>query len=71
MSTTAAVGSLLQFPLYVWESRSSYDVFQVNLFNCIALMLCFVHPLHLLITPLQKKFIRKERDIILKAKSTS
>ncbi|KAG8194710.1 hypothetical protein JTE90_028024 [Oedothorax gibbosus] len=71
MSTTAAIGSLLQFPLYVWESRSASDVFQVNLFNCITMMLCFVHPLHLLITPLQKYFIRKEREVILKSKTSS
>ncbi|XP_035223710.1 solute carrier family 43 member 3-like isoform X2 [Stegodyphus dumicola] len=71
MSTTAAIGSLLQFPLYVWESKSQEDVFQVNVFNCVTLMLCFVHPLHLLITPLQKRFIRKERDVILNAKVNS
>ncbi|XP_042901069.1 equilibrative nucleobase transporter 1 [Parasteatoda tepidariorum] len=71
MSTTAAVGSLLQFPLYVWESHSKEDVLQVNIFNLITLLLCFVHPLHLLFTPLQKRFIRKERDIILQAKTTN
>lgn len=65
--------SKLSFFLYLTQYliNSSYCFFsdqQVNLFNFITLILCFVHPIQLLITPLQKRFIRKERDIILKAK---
>ncbi|XP_054722623.1 equilibrative nucleobase transporter 1-like [Uloborus diversus] len=71
MSTTAAVGSLLQFPLYVWESKSAEGVLEVNIFNCVTLMVCFVHPLHLLITPLQKRFIRREHEVTLKSKASS
>ncbi|XP_023209403.1 solute carrier family 43 member 3-like isoform X1 [Centruroides sculpturatus] len=60
MSTIAGMFTLLQYPLFIWESKSSEDALSFNIFNAGMLVLCFIHPFLLLITPLQKYFIKKE-----------
>ncbi|UYV79422.1 hypothetical protein LAZ67_17002544 [Cordylochernes scorpioides] len=71
MSTAASVASLLQFPLFVWEANSGHHILQINLFQFVMLALISAFPLQMLITPLQRHFIRQENELESKLKSGS
>lgn len=60
MSTVAAFYTLLQFPFFVWEAKSQTDSLYVNATYLVFLTLALVHPLLLLVGPLQRHFLRKE-----------
>ncbi|XP_076329315.1 equilibrative nucleobase transporter 1-like isoform X2 [Tachypleus tridentatus] len=64
LSTNSALFILLQFPLFIWESRSEKDAVYVNIFEFFCLMVAFLNPLHLLVNPLQRYFIRKENEAL-------
>lgn len=75
MSTFSAVVTLLQFPLFVWEAHHADNAVWVNVFNCLCTLLAYFNPLHLMVTPLQKRLIQQEinesginRPIIRKSK---
>ena len=59
MSTIGAIMTLIQFPLFIWES-SPDNVIWVNLFNVLMTLLSFSNPILLLITPLQESVMRKQ-----------
>ncbi|XP_054163220.1 equilibrative nucleobase transporter 1-like [Oppia nitens] len=63
MCTTSAIFSLLQFPLFIWESHSHQHAFWVNMFCVISTIISFTNPLYLIITPLQKFLLRKEVEL--------
>ncbi|XP_035213662.1 solute carrier family 43 member 3-like [Stegodyphus dumicola] len=58
MSTISAVVSLLQFPLFLWESSSPASVLSVNIFDSVCSAVAFIHPLLLVVIPVQKYFLR-------------
>ncbi|KFM70027.1 Solute carrier family 43 member 3, partial [Stegodyphus mimosarum] len=58
MSTISAIVSLLQFPLFLWESSSPASVLSVNIFDSVCSAVAFIHPLLLVVTPVQKYFLR-------------
>ncbi|KAJ6222142.1 hypothetical protein RDWZM_000687 [Blomia tropicalis] len=67
MSSVSAVISLLQIPLFKWEGSASSNVLYVNIFNTILALLIMSNPIYLMITPLQRYFIRKEDEQMKKA----
>ncbi|XP_027206275.2 equilibrative nucleobase transporter 1-like [Dermatophagoides pteronyssinus] len=66
MSSISAVISLLQIPLYSWEKNSESNVIYVNIVNTAIAFVIMSNPIYLLITPLQRYFIRKENDQLTK-----
>ncbi|XP_013790470.2 solute carrier family 43 member 3-like, partial [Limulus polyphemus] len=64
LSTVSSLFVLLQFPLFIWESRSENDAIHVNIFEFFCLVIAFVNPLHLLVNPLQRYFIRKDNEAV-------
>ncbi|XP_054157673.1 equilibrative nucleobase transporter 1-like [Oppia nitens] len=68
MSTSASIVSILQFPLFVWESQYPSSALWVNIFNCFCTAIAFINPLYLLITPLQTYLLRKEEELEAEAK---
>ncbi|GFX15999.1 solute carrier family 43 member 3 [Trichonephila clavipes] len=60
MSTVSAVASLLQFPLFLWEASSLQNVLYVNIFDSACLALAMIHPVLLVITPIQKYFLKEK-----------
>uniref|UniRef100_A0A2L2YQ53 Solute carrier family 43 member 3 n=1 Tax=Parasteatoda tepidariorum TaxID=114398 RepID=A0A2L2YQ53_PARTP len=62
MSTMSAIASLFQFPLFLWEASSPKSVLYVNVFDSILLAIAIIHPVLLIITPVQKYFLKEERS---------
>ncbi|KAH7645070.1 hypothetical protein HUG17_0608 [Dermatophagoides farinae] len=62
MCTIGAFFSLLQFPLFYFESKSDLGAFQVNLVCAILTVLCLLNPLSLRIGHLQQYLINKEQN---------
>lgn len=70
MSSVSAVISLLQIPLYSWEKNSESNVIYVNIVNTAIAFVVMSNPIYLLITPLQRYFVRKENDQMTKFSNT-
>ncbi|CAG2184210.1 unnamed protein product [Oppiella nova] len=68
MCTTSAVFSLLQFPLFIWESHSHIHAFWVNMFCVVFTIISFTNPLYLIITPLQKYLLKREEELETKVR---
>jgi len=60
MSSVSAVISLLQIPLFTWESSAQSNVIYVNIFNTVLAVFVLSNPLYLIISPLQRYFLKKE-----------
>ncbi|XP_027203198.2 equilibrative nucleobase transporter 1-like isoform X2 [Dermatophagoides pteronyssinus] len=61
MCTIGAFFSLLQFPLFYFESKSHLGAFQVNSVCAILTVLCLLNPLSLRIGSIQKRLIDREQ----------
>ncbi|XP_054719767.1 equilibrative nucleobase transporter 1-like [Uloborus diversus] len=59
MSTISAIISLFQYPLFLWESSSPKNALYVNVFDTFCLAVAFIHPILLVVTPVQKYFLRR------------
>ncbi|XP_074598968.1 equilibrative nucleobase transporter 1-like isoform X2 [Brevipalpus obovatus] len=66
MSTFGAVISLLQFPLFVWESAVPHHAIWVNVFCCVCTLAAYMNPLLLCFNKFQKKLIAEEDLMIAK-----
>ncbi|CAG2161793.1 unnamed protein product [Oppiella nova] len=64
----SAVFSLLQFPLFIWESHSHIHAFWVNMFCVVFTIISFTNPLYLIITPLQKYLLKREEELETKVR---
>ncbi|GIY57591.1 solute carrier family 43 member 3 [Caerostris darwini] len=62
MSTFSAVASLFQFPLFLWEASSLQNVLYVNIFDSVCLAIALIHPLLLVVTPIQKYFLKEKNS---------